>query len=50
LNIGVIGAGTIGKLQVGFNRRFDPNFARVIRAVAEGEIGERYPVHIISRD
>ncbi|HEY3743527.1 MAG TPA: Gfo/Idh/MocA family oxidoreductase, partial [Bryobacteraceae bacterium] len=27
------------KLQVGFNRRFDPNFARVRRAIADGEIG-----------
>lgn len=27
------------KLQVGFNRRFDSNFARVRQAVASGEIG-----------
>jgi myo-inositol 2-dehydrogenase/D-chiro-inositol 1-dehydrogenase len=38
------------KLQVGFNRRFDPNFARVRRAVAQGEIGEPHLLHIISRD
>jgi myo-inositol 2-dehydrogenase / D-chiro-inositol 1-dehydrogenase len=38
------------KLQVGFNRRFDPNFARVRRAVADGEIGEPHLVHIVSRD
>jgi myo-inositol 2-dehydrogenase / D-chiro-inositol 1-dehydrogenase len=38
------------KLQVGFNRRFDANFARVRRAVAEGEIGEPHLLHIISRD
>ncbi len=38
------------KLQVGFNRRFDPNFARVRRAVVEGEIGRPQLLHIISRD
>jgi myo-inositol 2-dehydrogenase/D-chiro-inositol 1-dehydrogenase len=38
------------KLQVGFNRRFDANFARVRRAVAEGEIGEPQLLHIVSRD
>lgn len=38
------------KLQVGFNRRFDANFARVRRAVAEGEIGTPHLLHIISRD
>ena len=27
------------KLQIGFNRRFDPNFARVQTIVASGEIG-----------
>ncbi|MEI8307817.1 MAG: inositol 2-dehydrogenase [Chloroflexales bacterium] len=37
-------------LQVGFNRRFDANFARVRRAVADGEIGTVEIVHIISRD
>lgn len=37
-------------LQVGFNRRFDPNFERLRRAVAEGEIGEPHLLHIISRD
>lgn len=37
-------------LQVGFNRRFDPNFARVRQAVAAGEIGEPHLLHIISRD
>lgn len=37
-------------LQVGFNRRFDPNFQRLRRAVAEGEIGTPHQLHIISRD
>lgn len=38
------------KLQVGFNRRFDSNFARVRQAVQSGEIGEPHLLHIISRD
>jgi myo-inositol 2-dehydrogenase / D-chiro-inositol 1-dehydrogenase len=38
------------KLQVGFNRRFDPSFARVRAAVAGGEIGTPRLLHIISRD
>lgn len=38
------------KMQVGFNRRFDPNFARVRRAIASGEIGTPHLLHIISRD
>ncbi len=38
------------KLQMGFNRRFDPNFARVRQAVASGEIGTPHLMHIISRD
>jgi myo-inositol 2-dehydrogenase / D-chiro-inositol 1-dehydrogenase len=38
------------KLQIGFNRRFDPNFARVRAAVAGGEIGAPRLLHIISRD
>jgi myo-inositol 2-dehydrogenase/D-chiro-inositol 1-dehydrogenase len=38
------------KLQVGFNRRFDANFARVRRAVAAGEIGNPELLHIVSRD
>jgi myo-inositol 2-dehydrogenase/D-chiro-inositol 1-dehydrogenase len=37
-------------LQVGFNRRFDPEFARVRRAVVDGEIGTPHQVHIVSRD
>jgi myo-inositol 2-dehydrogenase/D-chiro-inositol 1-dehydrogenase len=38
------------KLQIGFNRRFDANFARVRRAIVAGEIGEPHLLHIISRD
>jgi myo-inositol 2-dehydrogenase/D-chiro-inositol 1-dehydrogenase len=38
------------KLQVGFNRRFDPNFARVRAAVVGGEIGTPHLMHIVSRD
>lgn len=37
-------------LQIGFNRRFDANFARVRRAVADGEIGRPSLMHITSRD
>ncbi|HLU09759.1 MAG TPA: inositol 2-dehydrogenase [Oceanobacillus sp.] len=38
------------KLQIGFNRRFDPNFRRVRDAVECGEIGQPHRLHIISRD
>jgi myo-inositol 2-dehydrogenase/D-chiro-inositol 1-dehydrogenase len=38
------------KLQVGFNRRFDANFARVRTAIATGEIGTPHLLHIVSRD
>jgi myo-inositol 2-dehydrogenase / D-chiro-inositol 1-dehydrogenase len=38
------------KLQIGFNRRFDANFARVRQAVVSGEIGEPHLLHIVSRD
>lgn len=37
-------------LQVGFNRRFDANFARVRQAVRSGEIGDPHLLHIVSRD
>lgn len=36
--------------QVGFNRRFDPNFQRVRTAIVQGEIGTPHQVHITSRD
>ena len=38
------------KLMMGFNRRFDANFARVRHAVQAGEIGKLHLLHIISRD
>jgi len=38
------------KFQVGFNRRFDVNFARVRAAVTQGEIGIPQLMHIVSRD
>jgi myo-inositol 2-dehydrogenase/D-chiro-inositol 1-dehydrogenase len=38
------------KLQVGFNRRFDPNFRRVREMVATGKIGTPHILRITSRD
>jgi myo-inositol 2-dehydrogenase/D-chiro-inositol 1-dehydrogenase len=38
------------RLQVGFNRRFDPSFARVAAGVRRGEIGTPHLVRITSRD
>jgi myo-inositol 2-dehydrogenase/D-chiro-inositol 1-dehydrogenase len=38
------------KLQVGFNRRFDPTFARVRQAVVDGEIGGVHLVKVVARD
>jgi len=38
------------KLQVGFNRRFDPDFRRVKQAVASGEIGRIYLIKVTARD
>lgn len=38
------------KLQIGFNRRFDPNHRAVKEAVASGELGKIYVVKITSRD
>ena len=38
------------KLQVGFNRRFDPNFRRVREIVASGKIGMPHILRITSRD
>jgi myo-inositol 2-dehydrogenase/D-chiro-inositol 1-dehydrogenase len=37
-------------VQIGFNRRFDPSFAEVERAIRAGEIGELRQVIITSRD
>ncbi len=38
------------KLQIGFNRRFDPSFKRVRELVASGEIGDAHILRITSRD
>ena len=38
------------KLQVGFNRRFDPNFAAVRKQVTSGVLGDPHVVRITSRD
>ncbi len=38
------------KLQVGFNRRFDPNFRKVRQLVAAGKVGEPHILRITSRD
>lgn len=38
------------KLQVGFNRRFDPNFQRAQEMVASGKIGDSHIMRITSRD
>jgi len=38
------------KLQEGFNRRFDPTFARVRRAVVDGEVGDVQLVRVTARD
>lgn len=38
------------KLQIGFNRRFDPNFARIKNLVKEKAIGAPQMVRITSRD
>jgi len=38
------------KLQVGFNRRFDPSFARAREAIAAGKIGQPHILRITSRD
>jgi len=38
------------KLQVGFNRRFDPNFRRAKELIDRGAIGNPVSIRIISRD
>jgi myo-inositol 2-dehydrogenase/D-chiro-inositol 1-dehydrogenase len=38
------------KLMIGFNRRFDPNFARVQEIVSAGEVGQPHILRITSRD
>ncbi len=37
-------------LQIGFNRRFDPNFRKAREMIAEGKIGEPQILRITSRD
>lgn len=38
------------KFFVGFNRRFDPTYARVREAIQSGELGDVHLLHVISRD
>jgi myo-inositol 2-dehydrogenase/D-chiro-inositol 1-dehydrogenase len=38
------------KLQIGFNRRFDPNFRRIWEGIQVGGIGEPHILRITSRD
>lgn len=38
------------KLMLGFNRRFDPNFARVRSLVNDGSVGDPHIVKVTSRD
>lgn len=38
------------KLMIGFNRRFDPTFARIRQAITRGEVGTPHLLHIVSRD
>ncbi len=38
------------KLMLGFNRRFDPNFATVKKAIVDGKIGDVEMITITSRD
>jgi myo-inositol 2-dehydrogenase/D-chiro-inositol 1-dehydrogenase len=38
------------KLQIGFNRRFDPAFVEVRQAIERGKIGRPHLVHLVSRD
>lgn len=38
------------KLFLGFNRRFDPNFAELQRRLATGEVGDLESLHLVSHD
>ena len=38
------------KLQIGFNRRFDPNFRKVRQMIVDGKIGQPHILRITSRD
>ena len=37
-------------LQIGFNRRFDPDFARIRALLADGTLGDPHLLHVTSRD
>lgn len=56
LNLGAVDAALAAvaesgvRLQIGFNRRFDPNFRGVREAVRSGEVGVPYLAQITSRD
>lgn len=41
---------TNGRLMIGFNRRFDPQFAGIKQAIDDGKVGEVELVQITSRD
>ena len=41
---------TKAKLMIGFNRRFDPNFANLEQRIRKGDIGAVELVTVISRD
>jgi len=38
------------RLQVGFNRRFDPSICRLAEAVRAGEVGQLHSLRVINRD
>lgn len=38
------------KVQIGFNRRFDPSFSKLRQAVVDGEIGDLHLLKIVARD
>jgi myo-inositol 2-dehydrogenase/D-chiro-inositol 1-dehydrogenase len=38
------------QLQVGFNRRFDPDVCRLAEAVRDGDVGELHGLRVINRD
>jgi myo-inositol 2-dehydrogenase/D-chiro-inositol 1-dehydrogenase len=38
------------KLQIGFNRRFDPTFSKLRQAVVNGEVGDLHLVKVVARD
>lgn len=42
--------GSDQRVLLGFNRRFDPNFAALQRRLAQGEVGRLETLHIISHD